>query len=55
VVRIEVGRFITPFMDLNAEPNTVPYEWQLDSVINILKSQEIRGNRSAAWQESRSG
>jgi hypothetical protein len=42
VVRLEVARFITPFMNMNIEPKSVPYEWELDSVINILKDPEIR-------------
>lgn len=42
VKRIELGRFITPFMDLNREPSTVPYEWQLDSAINILTDPQLR-------------
>jgi len=38
---IELGRFITPFMDKNAQPDTVPYSWQADHVAAILRSPEL--------------
>jgi hypothetical protein len=42
VDRIEVARFITPFMNKNHEPDTVPYEWDIDGVASILTDPEIR-------------
>lgn len=42
VQRIEVARFITPFMDMNRSPMTVPYEWQADNVVPILKDEALR-------------
>jgi hypothetical protein len=41
VDRIEVARFITPFMDMNKDPKTVPYEWAADHIVPILKDPEI--------------
>jgi hypothetical protein len=43
VQRIELGRFITPFMDKNvAEPNAVPYEFEIDNVTDILHDPVLR-------------
>lgn len=41
VDRIEVARFITPFMNMNKDPKTVPYQWTLDHLVPILKDPEI--------------
>ena len=35
--RIELGRFITPFMNKNVQPNSVPYSFVVDDVTKILK------------------
>ena len=40
--RIELGRFITPFMDKNREPSTVPYSYNMDYLSLILKDKDIR-------------
>jgi hypothetical protein len=42
VERIEVARFITPFMDMNKEPKQVPYEWQASHIVPILHDEELR-------------
>jgi len=43
VQRIELGRFITPFMDKNvATPNAVPYEFEIDNVTQILHDPILR-------------
>lgn len=42
--RIEIGRFITPFMDKNKEPSTVEYTYDIDYVSLILRDKEIRNN-----------
>jgi hypothetical protein len=42
VQRIELARFITPFMDMNRSPMTVPYEWDADNVVPILKDEDLR-------------
>jgi len=42
VMRVELGRFITPFMDMNKQPDTVPYEFKIDHVVPVLTSEAIR-------------
>lgn len=42
VPRIELARFITPFMNKNKEPDTVPYEWDIDAVSAILTDPDLR-------------
>jgi len=42
VTRIEIARFITPFMDMNKSPMEVPFQWRLDDVLPILKDEETR-------------
>jgi hypothetical protein len=41
VERLELARFITPFMDMNDEPKTVPYQWDANNVVPILKDPDI--------------
>jgi hypothetical protein len=41
VDRLELARFITPFMDMNESPMTVPYEFQVDSVVPILQDDAL--------------
>ena len=41
VQRIELGRYITPFMNKNATPNTVPYNYNIDNVAALLKETSI--------------
>lgn len=41
VQRIELARFITPFMDMNKSPKTVPYEWEANNVVPILKNPDF--------------
>lgn len=36
IKRIEIGRFITPFMNKNATLKEVPYSYQIDNISNIL-------------------
>lgn len=40
--RIEIARFITPFMNMNREPDTVPYEWDIGEVATILRNPTVR-------------
>lgn len=42
VTRLELARFITPFMNKNIEPDTVPYEWDLDDVAAILTNPDLQ-------------
>ena len=41
VGRIEIGRFITPFMNKNVNPTSVPYSFEVNNLTQILKSSEI--------------
>ena len=40
--RMEIGRFITPFMDKNKEPTRVPYEFKISNVSYILHDKALR-------------
>lgn len=42
VQRIEIGRYITPFMDKNRQPDEVPYEYQADHLVPVLHDLELR-------------
>lgn len=42
VPRMEIARFITPFMNKNKEPDTVPYEWDIDDVSAILTDPQLQ-------------
>ena len=39
--RIELGRFITPFMNKNIQPTSVPYSFVVDNVTKILKDSYL--------------
>lgn len=39
---LEIGRFITPFMDKNKQPDQVPYLFSIDNVSSIFKDAAIR-------------
>lgn len=41
VSRIEIARYITPFMNKNAMPNTVPYMYNIANVAHLLKETSI--------------
>ncbi|WP_437649864.1 peptide-N-glycosidase F-related protein [Sorangium sp. So ce362] len=41
VDRIEVARFVTPFMNMNKQPTTVPYEWEASNLVPILKDPDL--------------
>lgn len=42
VQRIELGRFITPFMNKNKQPDTVPYTFWMDYLSPILRDAALR-------------
>lgn len=42
VQRIEIGRFITPFMNKNIEPTSVPYDFDMDELSLIFHDKKIR-------------
>lgn len=44
VKHIELGRFITPFMNKNIQPNSVPYSFNIDNVAMLLKDATITNN-----------
>ncbi|WP_437330835.1 peptide-N-glycosidase F-related protein [Sorangium sp. So ce381] len=50
VDRIEVARFVTPFMDMNKQPTTVPYEWEASNLVPILKDADILADHDV-WLE----
>lgn len=40
--RIEVGRFITPFMNKNAQLDSVPYRWDVSFLLPMLHDRALR-------------
>ncbi len=42
VDRIEIGRFITPFMNMNKKPDVVPYEYKVPYLSYIFQDAELR-------------
>lgn len=51
VERIEIGRFITPFMNKNYNPTSVNYSWDIPEVSYIFHDPEIRDNYDI-WVET---
>lgn len=43
VQRIELARFITPFMNMNKSPKSVPFEYEANNVVAILKDEDLLG------------
>lgn len=41
VDRIEIGRYITPFMNKNRTPDTVPYTYDISNVAHLLKETSL--------------
>jgi hypothetical protein len=39
--RMEIARFITPFMNKNKSPDTVSYSFNIDNVASLLKDKQI--------------
>ena len=42
VGRIEITRFITPFMNKNKDPKVVPYEYNIPNVAKLLRDVDLR-------------
>ena len=42
VQRIEIARFVTPFMDKNRKPDTVPYTFQVDYLQHLFQDKNLR-------------
>lgn len=41
VNRLEIGRYITPFMNKNVQPDEVPYTYTIDNVAQIFKDENL--------------
>jgi peptide-N-glycosidase F-like protein len=41
VSRIELGRFITPFMNKNLQPDQVAYEFEISNVLPVLRDPDL--------------
>lgn len=41
VERIELGRFVTPFMNKNKQPDKVPYRFNIDHIAPVLKDASL--------------
>jgi len=52
VKRIEIGRFITPFMNKNKTPTSVPYTYKVDNIAAIVHNPVLMANYDA-WIEFR--
>ncbi|MCM1109395.1 MAG: hypothetical protein NC388_10180 [Clostridium sp.] len=50
VTRIELGRFITPFMDKNRQPDAVSYRYDAAYLAYILRDRELR-RKYDLWME----
>lgn len=50
VARLELGRFITPFMNKNKKPDTVPYSYWMDYLSPILRDAALR-EQYDLWME----
>ena len=50
VQRVEIARFVTPFMDMNRNPKTVPFQWDADALLPLLKNEELRAQYDV-WAE----
>lgn len=42
VTRLEIARFITPFMDMNRHHDPVPFDFELNDLVPLLKDEELR-------------
>lgn len=41
VKRIEIARYVTPFMNKNVKPDTVPYSYSINNIAKILKESTL--------------
>lgn len=41
VKHLELGRFITPFMSKNVQPDTVSYEFNIDNIASLMKDKTL--------------
>jgi len=40
--KIELGRYITPFMDMRDQPNEVPYVFQIDNITKLFQDDALK-------------
>ena len=52
IKRIEIGRFITPFMNKNYSPTQVPFSFRVDHLVNLFNDPNFR-NTYDFWIEFR--
>lgn len=50
VQRIEIARFITPFMDKNRQPDIVPYSWDITPLAGVIRHAALAGEFDL-WME----
>ncbi len=50
VDRYELGRFVTPFMDKNKQPDTVPYRYNVNYLKHVFKDKDLLENYDF-WME----
>ena len=50
VQRIEIARFVTPFMNKNLKPDTVPYTFKVDYLQHLFQDMELR-DKYNFWME----
>ncbi|MES2629777.1 MAG: peptide-N-glycosidase F-related protein [Bacteroidota bacterium] len=48
--RLEIARFITPFMNKNIKPDTVPYSFQVDNIAALLRDSGLT-DTCDVWME----
>lgn len=44
VKKIEIGRYITPFMNKNVQPTSVPYTYDVTNLVSIFKESSLVAN-----------
>lgn len=50
IKRIEVARYITPFMNMNKQPDSVPYHWDISFLAPMLHDRQLRDTMNL-WLE----
>jgi len=50
VPHIEIARFITPFMNKNVDPTSVPYQYDIPNVADLLRETSLTSNYDI-WME----
>jgi hypothetical protein len=50
IYKVEIARFITPFMDKNKTPNEVPYDFEIDNIAKLMNDNTIT-SKYDFWME----